>query len=1168
MASDSPSVSPASTRTSDATTGSCVGPFRLIRRVGIGGAGTVWLAEDSRRESGLVALKLLDERWSMSGTEQNGPRVRFIAEARMAARLDHPHIATVFDAGETTDGRLYLSMAFCEGGSLADRLQQEALLLRDALHVARQLASALSAVHDAGIVHRDVKPANVLFDGAGGVRLSDFGIARTDDVGITRTGIVIGTPAYLAPEQMRGERADPRSDLWALGVTLYEMLARRRPFDGESFVAVAQQVLLDAPAPLPVTLDAPPALHILIDRLLAKDMADRFSSARDVIAVIDDLLRDTATSAVTGSGASSAFGAAAVGVSVATAADAAPDAAADEMRAPLTALIGRQKELAQCAALLQRARLVTLTGVGGTGKTRLALELARRVAAAFPEGVHFVSLAATPRAADVPAAVAESLGLHDGGSAGLDEQLARYFSPRRSLLVLDNFEHVLDAAIFVSGLLVAAPQLTVLVTSRAPLRLQGEQELPVPPLSLPETGATTSLVVGDAESTRLFVQRARASRPDFAITDANASDIAAICRRLDGLPLAIELAAARVKLLQPRAILARLEQRFDLLRSDARDVDPRHRTLRDVIDWSYDLLSPDEGALFTELSVFAGGFSLDAAAEVASPELMASGADVLDLIASLADKSLVTRRDTNDATAAGSDDRGGDRGGDAGHDPRFGMLETVREYGLARLATTAREHTVRSAHLAYFLRFAEECEQHLRGPDQTRWFDRLAGEYDNLRAALDFALLSNEAHTAARMAAALQRFWLTRGFLGEGKSRLETVDARIEALVASEPGSEPGSEPVSGSVPLGIRATIKAALGLLTGVRSELRASLHHFEAAHDLNVQAGNDDAAAVSLTHQGWLCYLLGDLDRSVSLSLRALEEHERAGNLLGIANANSNLGWVATTRGPLSHAERRFEVALGVHQQRRDLRAISYGLANVGGVRQQRADYTGAMTRYNDALALSASLGDRMLSGVLHTRRALAMHESGGQADVAELGSSVIASLREIGHRWTLATSLAALGVLLRDAGDLVRAREVTLESLALRRDMEDVTRASESEALLASIEHRLDAPDRARELFRHCLEEAFGRREAFTVLICLEGLALLSRDGGDDRMSVQISAGVTHQRRLLQMPLPTRYAARHDAAVSALEAKLGVAVFLDAWTAGERATLTDLLTWTNP
>ncbi|MES2523137.1 MAG: protein kinase [Gemmatimonadota bacterium] len=1141
MALDPPTAQPVQTRTSDATTGSYVGPFRLIRRVGVGGAGTVWLAEDSRRESGLVALKLLDERWSASGTEQSGPRVRFLSEARTAARLNHPHIATVFDAGETTDGRLYLSMAYCEGGSLADRLQQEALPLRDALHVARQLASALGAVHDAGIVHRDVKPANVLFDGAGHVRLSDFGIARTDDVGITRTGIVIGTPAYLSPEQMRGERADPRSDLWSLGVTLYEMLARRRPFDGESFVAVAQQVLLDEPAPLPSTLDAPPALHLLIDRLLAKEPADRFSRASDVIAVIDELLRDTATSSVTGSGASPAVDQATVQLADGAADDAmAFDSVSDEMRAPLTALIGRQKELAQCAALLQRSRLVTLTGVGGTGKTRLALELARRVAAAFPDGVHFVPLAATARADDVPATVAETLGLHDSGSTGIEEQLARYFGARRALLVLDNFEHVLDAATFVSALLVAAPQLTVLVTSRAPLRLLGEQELPVPPLSLPDTTATTPQAIGDAESTRLFVQRARANRPDFAITDANAGDIAAICRRLDGLPLAIELAAARVKLLQPRAILARLEQRFDLLRSDARDVDPRHRTLRDVIDWSYDLLTPEEQALFTELSVFAGGFSLDAAGDVASPELLASGVDVLDLIASLADKSLVTRRDDSE--------------GDGEQEPRFGMLETVREYGLARLRTTAREGAVRSAHLAYFLRFAEECEQHLRGPDQTRWFDRLAQEYDNLRAAMDFALHSDDVHAAARMAAALQRFWLTRGFLGEGKARLEAVDARIAALAGSD------------AVPLKTRATIKAALGLLTGVRSELRASLHHFEAAHALNVQVGNEEAIAVSLTHQGWLCYLLGDLDRSVSLSLQALEQLERAGNLLGIANANSNLGWVATTRGPLTHAERRFEVALGVHQQRRDLRAIAYGLANVGGVRQQRADYAGAMSRYDDALALSASLGDRMLTGVLRTRRALALHESGAQADIAGLETDVVASLREIGHRWTLASSLAALGVLLRDTGDLARARDVTLESLEMRRDMEDVTRASESLALLASIEHRLDDPDRARELFRQSLDEAFRRREAFTVLICLEGLALLSRDGGDDRLSVQISSGVTHQRRLLQMPLPVRYAARHDAAVSALEAKLGVADFLDAWTVGERATLTDLIAWT--
>jgi non-specific serine/threonine protein kinase len=1116
-------------------TGGHVGPYRLVRRIGVGGTGTVWLADDERLERA-VALKLLDERWSGGAAESHGPRARFLTEARTAARLDHPNIATVFDVGETTDGRLYLAMAYCEGGSLADRLQQSALPLRDALHVARQLASALAAVHEAGIVHRDVKPANVLFDAGGNVRLSDFGIARTDDVGLTRTGIALGTPAYLAPEQMRGERADPRADLWALGVTMYEMLARRRPFDGDSFVAVAQQVLLDPPPPLPSALDAPPALHLLIDRLLAKDPNNRFDSAATVVAMIDDLLRASARRETRSGPAAPVQESSALPSRESIAPPSLEDTLiSDEMRAPLTGLIGRQKELALCATLLQRSRLVTLTGTGGTGKTRLATELARRVGPAYPDGVHFVALAAVTRAEAVPTAIAESLGRHDNGSVAMEEQTIRYFAGRRALLVLDNFEHVLDAASFVSTLLSAAPGLTVLVTSRAPLRLQGEQGLPVPPLSLPLATASSAAAIADAEATRLFVQRARAGRPDFAVTDTNAEDIAAICRRLDGLPLAIELAAARVKLLAPRAILARLQQRFDLLRSEARDVDPRHRTLRDVIDWSYDLLTPAEQGLFAELSVFAGGFSLDAAAAIATLDSDESDVDVLDRISSLADKSLVTRRD------------------DAEGEPRFGMLETVRDYGISRLRATACEEPVRAGHLQYFLRFAEVSEQHLRGPEQTRWFDRLAQEHDNLRAALDFALASDDIVTAAGLAAALHRFWLTRGYLGEGTERLRAVDACIDAHGTT-------------TVPLKTQSTIKAALGLLTGVRSELRTSLGHFQAAHTLAATGGDEEGAAVALNHLGWLSYLLGELDEAVSLSRRALEYHERTGNLLGIANANSNLGWVASTRGPLLEAERRFEVALATHQQRRDLRAIAYGLTNVGAVRQQRADYAGALSHYQDALALSASLGDRMLNGVLCTRRAAAQHESGGEGDIAGLESVVVPSLREIGHRWTLASSLATLGVLLRDTGKLAAAREATEESLAMRLDMGDITRASESEALLASITHRQGDPDGARMLFAKSLAGAHARREAFTVLICLEGFALLARDGGDDMESVRLSAGVTQQRRLLQMPLPPRYATHHDAAVSALESKLGVAAFLDAWTAGERATLTDLIAMT--
>jgi non-specific serine/threonine protein kinase len=799
-------------------TGARVGPYRVLRRIGRGGMATVWLAHDDRLDRP-VALKVLND--AGEDDPAGEARGRFLVEARAAAGLDHPHVAGVHDVGETPDGRLYIAMAYCEGGSLADRLAAGPLPADDARRVTRQLAAALGAAHARGIVHRDVKPANVLLDAAGSVRLADFGIAKLPGVDATRPGFLVGTLAYLAPEQLRGERVDHRADLWALGVTLHEMLAGRRPFAGASHAAIMRAVLDAPPDPLPAGA-APAPLAALVARLLEKDPAARPQSADEVLAALDGV----------GPQDSGRTTHAPPGAPPAATAPAPPPAA-------LTPLVGRERELALAVTLLARARLVTLTGPGGTGKTRLALEVARRAEPRHADGVYVVPLAAVPAPELVASAVAQATGLQEIGSLRPDEQALRYFARRQALLVLDNFEHLADAAPFVAALLAGAPRLTILVTSRAPLHVHGEHELPVPPLGLPDPGAATARAAGDAEAVRLFVQRAAAGRPDFALTDANAADVAAICRRLDGLPLAIELAAARVKLLAPRAILARLAQRLDLLRSDARDVAPRHRTLRDVIDWSYGLLAPEEQALFRELSVFVGGFTLDSAAAVAGAAGGGDAVDVLDRVASLADKSLLVRREQPDG------------------EPRFHMLETVREYALARLEEGGDAAAARAAHRAHFLALAEEAASHLRGPTQVAWLERLDREHDNLRAALVDAQAADDVGAAARLGVALHRYWvITRRHLGDAVAHLAAIDARTRA---------------GDRVPARTRALLLGALGLLTGVRSEFATSRRYFEESMRAYRDAGDAAGAATALNHLGWLSFLLGDLGPAESLSRR---------------------------------------------------------------------------------------------------------------------------------------------------------------------------------------------------------------------------------------------------------------------------------------------------------
>ena len=504
----------------------------------------------------------------------------------------------------------------------------------------------------------------------------------------------------------------------------------------------------------------------------------------------------------------------------------------------LTPLVGREAEIAHVSAMIERegARLVTLTGPGGTGKTRLALAVAAEALDSFPDGVWFVDLAPLTDPAQVLPGIASVLGVRESGGQGIFQALGAFLASKRLLLVLDNFEQVLDAAPQLAELMMACPQLSMLVTSREPLQVQAEHQVPVAPLVLPPAEAALPLSeLARVPAIDLFVQRAAAIVPDFALTEDNAPVIAAICRRLDGLPLAIELAAARVRLLPPRALLERLERSLPVLTGGPRDAPARQRTLRDAIAWSHDLLEGDEPALFRRLAVFSGGWTLEAAEAVVNHD---GALDVFTGITALADKSLVRPVTTT------------------GPDPRFGMLETIREFGLEQLTAAGEVDATRRHHAEYLVSFSEALSAALFQATEPELLERLAAEHDNARAALVWLEQQGDEATMIRLAAGLGWFWFVRGFGTEGISWLER---------ARSPRSE-----VAGP----IRAAALNWASVLTLPRKDHVSAAELAALSISLLRENGDKSASlAMALLSQGRSTAYGGDRDKGIALLEEAL-------------------------------------------------------------------------------------------------------------------------------------------------------------------------------------------------------------------------------------------------------------------------------------------------------
>ncbi len=1124
--------------------GEQLGNYRLLRLLGRGGFAEVYLGEHIYLKS-LAALKVLHTQLADEEAK------KFIQEAQRLAHLNHPNIVRVLDFA-VQDGRPFLVTEYAAHGTLRMRHPRGVRVpLGPLISYVQQVASALQYAHDQHLIYRDIKPENMLVGMQQEVLLGDFGLAifmspmsPVSSADKTKDRSLAGSAPYMAPEQLRGEPG-PASDQYALGVVVYEWLCGKRPFDGSGLELAKHHFSLSPPSLRLLLPTLSPAIEYVVLRALSKEPGKRFPSVQDfanALYVASQEAMFSSSTRVADKIATGEFSAHVldnpdfpdVSVQQVIVQETAllepvtnPTQPMDEITdsadrsfdvQPVTqpgqlwnvptiptSLLGRAQEVMATCALLQRpdVRLLSLLGTGGIGKTRLSIQIATELRPAFADGVCFVVLAAIREPEMVMPSILHALGLQQKEIPSL-EYVKSFLLKKHLLLVLDNFEQVVAAAPQIEALLAACPGVKVLVTSRIALRVAGEQHVQLPPLPLPDISQLPSrTAIAQYASVMLFVQRAQALLPTFEVTQANAKAIAEICVRLDGLPLAIELAAARVKLLPPPALLARLSNRLQVLTKGVATLPERQQTLRNTIQWSYDLLNEREQRLFRRLSAYVSGCtlrSIEALYTTIAGEQSESAQTVLDDVETLIDNSLLQMTEQE---------------GDA-EEPRLLMLETIREYGQECLQASEEMEAVQQAHALYYLLLAEQAAKELQGEQQVLWGERLERDYDNIRAAIGWALAGEGSHgshgshdtgntthselrreTALRLSAALEHFWLARGYLREGWNFIE------RALAQGEHSATP------------IYAHALSTASRLISFLGDLERADALLEQSLVLYREIGDQEKIAYCLRSLGWTAHSKDNFERAHMLYEESLAIFREIGNKKGIGDVLLNMGYLLQFQGANEQARVLFEEFLTIQRERKNKQGIANGLFQLAQL-------------------------------------LFATQENPPLSDIHALLTEAIAMSKETGDKYAIAHIQRLLGKVAYSQGDLMAAHSLLEQCIQFYRDGGDWQGTGQALLLFGTITTAQGGYEQARKLFEESMEVAKNAGNSAQIIVeILEGMAGLAMAQSQNIWAVRLWSAATKLRedaKLLMWPLEK---ATYERSVQTLHGFFGEKMFSALW-----------------